>query len=128
VPSRDAPRRRILIADDNVDGADSLAALLRIHDHEVGTAYDGHSAIAQCEAFRPDVVLLDLGMPGLSGIDACRGMRALEWGQRTHIVALTGWSDAKAQRRCRDAGFDDWIIKPLDEAVLERMLIALPPQ
>ncbi len=117
--------RRVLIADDNVDAADSLAALLRIHDHDVRAVYDGRSAIEQLEAYRPDLVLLDLGMPGLDGLDACRSMRALESGQRARIVAVTGWGDEKAQRRCRDAGFDDWMIKPVDDAVLEKMLNGL---
>ena len=118
--------RRILIADDNVDAADTLAALLEIHGHEVRTVYDGRSAIDQCEAWRPDVVLLDVGMPGMSGLEACRAMRTHDWGQRAHIVAVTGWGDEQAQRRCRDAGFDDWMIKPVDDAALQHVLTTRP--
>lgn len=124
VPERaDAPRS-VLIADDNRDALESLAALLSMHGHQVHVAADGGEALAQAERVRPDVVLLDIGMPGLTGYEVARRIRASDWGQQMLLVALTGWGQAEDQARARAAGFDHHITKPLD---LERLLGLLAP-
>lgn len=119
----DAPRS-VLIADDNRDGLESLAALLSMHGHEVHVAADGSEALAQAERVRPDVVLLDIGMPGLTGYEVASRIRASDWGRQMLLVALTGWGQAEDQARARAAGFDHHITKPLD---LERLLGLLAP-
>lgn len=121
-----AARRRILIADDNEDSADSLAQLLEIQGHEVATAYDGEQAVALAEAMRPDVALLDLGMPKVNGFDACRRIREQPWGRNVYLVALTGWGQDDDRRRTREAGFDHHFVKPLESEALERLLASLP--
>ncbi|HEY0886778.1 MAG TPA: ATP-binding protein [Ramlibacter sp.] len=119
----DAPRS-VLIADDNRDALESLAALLAMHGHEVHVAADGSEALAQAERVRPDVVLLDIGMPGLTGYEVARRIRASDWGQQMLLVALTGWGQAEDQARAHAAGFDHHITKPID---LERLLGLLAP-
>jgi signal transduction histidine kinase len=119
----DAPRS-VLIADDNRDALESLAALLSMHGHEVHVAADGGEALAQAERVRPDVVLLDIGMPGLTGYEVARRIRASDWGQQMLLVALTGWGQAEDQARAHAAGFDHHITKPVD---LERLLGLLAP-
>jgi CheY-like chemotaxis protein len=94
VPEETAPHShpwRLVLADDLRDSADSLADLLRLHGHEVVTAYDGEAAVAAAERVRPEAVLLDIGMPKLDGYDACRQIRSTPWGRDIVIVALTGW-------------------------------------
>ena len=118
-------RRRILVADDNRDSADSLAMLLKIKGYEVGTAYDGEQAVEAAEALRPDVVLLDIGMPNLNGYDACRRIREQPWGQGMFLIALTGWGQEEDRRRTEEAGFDQHIVKPVDPAVLMKLLASL---
>src|SRR5690606_9551427 len=83
--------RRVLVVDDNEDGAESLATFLQIGGHEVKTAYDGEAAVAAAEAFRPEVVLLDIGMPKLNGYEACRRIRESDWGRDMVLIAQTGW-------------------------------------
>ena len=95
---------RILVVDDNVDSADTLTQLLTILGHETGTAYDGEAAIAAADAMRPNVVLLDIGMPKLNGYEACRRIREQEWGKSIFLVALTGWGQAEDRARTREAG------------------------
>ena len=113
---------RILIADDNADGADSLAMLLRIHGHEVAIAYDGLQAVAEAETMRPDVVLLDIGMPKLNGFDACRRIREQPWGRDVYLVALTGWGQDTDRSSSEEAGFDHHLVKPVDLDALGRLL------
>ena len=116
------PPRRVLIADDSRDGADSLAFILRAAGHEVTTAYDGQSAIELADAIRPDVVLLDIGMPEVSGYDVARAIRARELGTPHALVALTGWGQADHRRRSLEVGFDDHLVKPVEMDVLEEVL------
>ena len=123
-PERAEAPRSVLIADDNRDALESLAALLSMHGHEVHVAADGGEALAQAERVRPDVVLLDIGMPGLTGYEVARRIRASGWGQQMLLVALTGWGQAEDQARARAAGFDHHITKPLD---LENLLALLAP-
>jgi PAS domain S-box-containing protein len=114
--------RRVLVVDDNRDSADSLGLLLQLHGHETRVAYDGLAAVEEAERFAPEIVLLDLGLPKLNGIDACRRMREQPWGREMTIVALTGWGQEKDRRRSKDAGFDEHVVKPVEAGVLSRLL------
>ena len=115
------PRRRILVVDDNVDAADALAELLRDYGHDVRAVHDGPSAIEQAALHRPDIVLLDIGMPGSDGYEVARRMRS-ELGLKATLVALTGYGEARHRRLSRDAGFDQHVTKPVDIRKLERLL------
>ena len=119
------PKRRILIVDDNRDSADSLAMLLKVLGHEVGTAYDGEQAVETAASMRPDVVLLDIGMPKLNGYDACRRIREQPWGQGMFLIALSGWGQEEDRRRTEEAGFDHHMVKPADPAALMKLLVSL---
>ncbi|HYE85997.1 MAG TPA: ATP-binding protein [Vicinamibacterales bacterium] len=123
-PAAPAPHTalRILVADDSQDGADSLAFLLKAAGHEVFTAYDGRSAIAMAEEHRPDAVLLDIGMPEVSGYDVARAIRREAWGRPMRLIALTGWGQAEHRRRSLEVGFDDHLVKPVELDVLENVL------
>jgi CheY-like chemotaxis protein/two-component sensor histidine kinase len=116
------PRHRILVVDDNEDAATSLAIMLKIMGNDVRTAHDGEEGIAAAAAYRPDVIVLDIGMPRLNGFDACRRIREQPWGRGTVIVALTGWGQEDDRRRSHEAGFDHHLVKPVEPAVLERLL------
>jgi CheY-like chemotaxis protein/two-component sensor histidine kinase len=118
---------RILVADDNPDSAQSLAMLLSVLGHEVRTAHDGLAALKAAEAFRPDVVLLDIGMPKLNGYDACRRIREQPWGKSVVIVALTGWGQDEDRRKAEQAGFDRHLTKPADLAQLRALLAGVTP-
>jgi CheY-like chemotaxis protein len=113
---------RILLADDNRDALDSLATLLQCDGHEVHTAGDGAEALALAAKCRPDVMLLDIGMPKLDGYEVARRVRAEPWGKGTVLIALTGWGQDEDRRRSRDAGFDLHVVKPVDLAALEHLL------
>jgi len=117
-----APRgRRVLIVDDNVDAADSLAVLLELKGHECQTAYDGHCVLEVARAFRPEVVLLDLGLPGLSGFEVARLLRA-EPDAASLLVAVTGQGQPEDRQRAHAAGFDHHLLKPVDIKTLDRLL------
>jgi CheY-like chemotaxis protein len=121
----DAPPRaamKILVADDSQDGADSLAFLLKAAGHEVFTAYDGRTAIQLAEQHRPEAVLLDIGMPEVSGYDVARAIRREAWGRPMRLVALTGWGQAEHRRRSLEVGFDDHLVKPVELDLLETVL------
>jgi CheY-like chemotaxis protein len=118
--------RRILVVDDNEDSAMSLAMLLEISGHEVRTANDGLESIDVAEEFRPDVVLMDIGMPKLNGYDAASRIRAQPWGERMILVAVTGWGQEEDRRRTAEAGFDSHLVKPVDYAAFVRLLASLP--
>lgn len=105
--------RRILVVDDNRDAAESLCLLLQTLGHEVQTAFDGQAAVGSARAFRPDVILMDIGLPGLNGYEAARAIRAEPWGRRVTLVALTGWGQPEDRRRSQDAGFDHHLVKPV---------------
>jgi CheY-like chemotaxis protein len=115
-------KHRILIADDNSDALESLATLLQLRGHEVFTACDGAMALESAERNRPDVVLLDIGMPALDGCEVARRIRQQPWGSRIKLVALTGWGQDSDRRRSRDAGFDSHLVKPLDTDKLQDLL------
>ena len=113
------PPRRILIADDNHDAASSLSVQLEMAGHDVRTVYDGAEALKVGDAFTPDVVLLDLGMPRLDGYEAARRMRARPWGRRTILIALTGWGQPQDRVRSAAAGFDIHLVKPVGKGTSE---------
>ena len=115
---RASPPRRILVVDDNRDGADSLSQMLQIMGNDTRTAYDGQAGVDMAAEFRPDVVLLDIGLPTLDGYDACRRIRGQSWGKGIVLIAVTGWGQDEDRRRSRDAGFDLHLVKPVDPGVL----------
>jgi signal transduction histidine kinase/CheY-like chemotaxis protein len=120
-----AVSRRILVVDDNEDSAESLSVLLRLNGHLVESAHDGRHAIDVAERFRPDVILLDLGMPGMNGYEVCREIRQQPWGGDILLIAQTGWGQDQDRQRTRDAGFDGHLTKPLDHDRLEEILTDL---
>ncbi|MFO1430108.1 MAG: PAS domain S-box protein [Candidatus Competibacteraceae bacterium] len=119
-------RRRLLVVDDNRDAATSLSLLLEVIGHEVAIAYDGLEAVTAAATFRPDIVLLDLGMPKLDGYEAARRIRAQPWGKQMILIAVTGWGQEGDRRRTQEAGFDYHLVKPVDPDALEKLLAGLP--
>jgi signal transduction histidine kinase len=117
-------RRNILIADDNQDALESLALMLRMEGHEVHCASDGEEALLLAGQRRPEIVVLDVGMPKLDGCEVARRIRAESWGRGAVLVALTGWGQEIDRRRSREAGFDMHLVKPVDPATLCDMLVA----
>jgi len=117
-------RRNILIADDNQDALESLALMLRMEGHEVTCASDGEEALALAGQRKPEIVVLDVGMPKLDGCEVARRIRAESWGRGAVLVALTGWGQDVDRRRSREAGFDMHLVKPVDPATLCDMLVA----
>ena len=119
------PRRRVLIVDDNEDVAASLAEFLDAEGHQTWIAHDGLKAIEIAKTTELDVVLMDLGMPGLDGIETAKRIRALAGCERLHITALTGWGQESDRTRTREAGFDCHLVKPVDTVVLSELLLKL---
>jgi len=109
----------ILLADDNRDACDSLKILLEMEGHDVRVAYDGESALELLESFRPDVALLDIGMPKLNGYDVAAAVRKKPWGAYVRLVAITGWGQADDRQRAMNAGFDAHFVKPVDITALQ---------
>jgi PAS domain S-box-containing protein len=125
-PAISAASRRILIVDDSVDGAESMSMLLELAGHETHQAHDGMAAIEAAGRLRPDVVLLDIGLPRLNGYEVCRRIRNEPWGKDVVLVALTGWGQEEDRQQSRDAGFDAHMVKPVDHEALEGFLASLP--
>jgi CheY-like chemotaxis protein/two-component sensor histidine kinase len=121
-----ARRSRVLVVDDNIDGARSMALLLEIAGHEVRTCHDGIAALEATEAFHPEVVLLDIGLPGMDGFEVARRLREQPTTPRPMLVALTGYGQAEDLRRSREAGFDHHLVKPADPATLNALLAQAP--
>jgi PAS domain S-box-containing protein len=122
---------RVLVVDDNRDGADSMAEMLRLLGHEAHTAHDGPEGVEAAERLRPDLVLMDVGMPRLNGLDATRLIRRQPWGGGVRVVALTGWGQEGDRERSRDAGCDAHLVKPVGLSELEKLLADLarrPPR
>jgi PAS domain S-box-containing protein len=113
---------RILVADDNRDAADTLAMMLRLLGHEVHAAHDGREALEAAGWFRPDLALLDLGMPKLNGLEVARLIREQPWGRGMVLVAISGRGQEEDKRRATEAGFDRHLTKPVDPATLEKLL------
>jgi signal transduction histidine kinase len=116
------PACRILVVDDNLDAAESLALQLQLAGHVVRVAHNGLEALAIAPDFAPDIALVDLGMPKMDGYETARQMRRHPWGQRTVLMALTGWGQEQDRRRAADAGFDVHLVKPVAELDLFRVL------
>ena len=121
-----APRRRVLVADDNHDSATTLAMILEMLGNEVRVAHDGEEALAMAASFHPDAILLDIGMPKLDGYAACERIRLLPGTGSTFIVALTGWGQDDDKARALAAGFDRHLVKPVEPAKLQELLEAVP--
>jgi signal transduction histidine kinase/integral membrane sensor domain MASE1/AmiR/NasT family two-component response regulator len=117
------PRRRVLVVDDNVDAAESLAAVLRLAGQDVRVSHDGAAALDAAGADRPDVVFLDIGMPGMDGYEVARNMRRDPALRDVVLIALTGWGQEEDRRRSREAGFDHHIVKPVEPDALQRLLV-----
>jgi CheY-like chemotaxis protein len=117
-----ASGRRILVADDNTDSAGSMAMILRILGHDARTAHDGLQVVEVATTFRPDVILLDIGMPELDGYEVCRRIRGEPWGSEISIIALTGWGGEEDRKRSLEAGFDHHLVKPVDPIEVEKLL------
>jgi PAS domain S-box-containing protein len=114
--------RRILIVDDNSDAAVSLAMLLQTGGNDTHTVHDGIAAVEAAEQYRPEIMLLDIGLPRLNGHDVCRRIRQQPWGRDVRIIALTGWGQESDRKLSQEAGFDGHLVKPVDYAALVEML------
>ena len=123
--STSRPSRRILVVDDNRDGADTMAYMLQLMGNEVRIAYRGEDALRLAEEFRPQLVFMDIGMPDIDGFEATRQIRQQAWGRDITIVALTGWGNENDRTRSRLAGCDRHLVKPVDVDVLEALLAGL---
>jgi CheY-like chemotaxis protein len=124
-PKSDAQQvmpRRVMVVDDNVDAAAMLDMLLRSLGHETRVAHEGTAALRVAEEFRPDIVLLDIGMPGIDGYEVARRLRTLAKARPMRIVAVTGWGQEGDRERSREAGFDLHLVKPVDANELSRAL------
>jgi CheY-like chemotaxis protein len=117
-----APQRRILVVDDNVDAADSLALLLRLEGQDVRVAHDGPAALAAVEAEPPALVFLDIGMPVMNGYDVARRLRQRPGLENLVLVAMTGWGQEEDRRRSQEAGFDHHLVKPVEPDALHKLL------
>jgi PAS domain S-box-containing protein len=120
-----ACRCRVLVVDDNKDSAASLSKLLRLIGNEVHTAHDGQEAVDAAAAFKPNVVLLDIGLPKINGYDAAKKMREQSWGREMFLIALTGWGQEEDRRRSIEAGFNLHLVKPIEPAELASLLAGL---
>jgi signal transduction histidine kinase/ActR/RegA family two-component response regulator len=118
----DIPTRSILVADDNVDAAESLALIIKMWNHEVCVAQTGSAALEIALRDRPDVCILDIGMPGISGYEVARRIRCESWGRETALFAMTGWGQAEDVERAKAAGFNEHMTKPVDLARLAELL------
>jgi signal transduction histidine kinase/ActR/RegA family two-component response regulator len=126
VPSNEEPRARgtmkLLVVDDNPDVASSVAMFLELVGHDVRVAHDGDKAIQLAEEFRPQAMLLDLGMPGMDGYEVCRRIRSMSWAKDMRIIAITGWGQEEDRRQSAAAGFDAHLVKPVNPKTLDQLL------
>jgi PAS domain S-box-containing protein len=125
-PLKPREHKRVLVVDDNRDSADTMTALLRAWGHEVRTLYDGQSVISIVAEYQPDVVLLDIGIPKISGYDLARQLRQSESSRHIVLVAFTGYGQDDDRRRVREAGFDHHLLKPLEAESLEKIIDSVP--
>jgi CheY-like chemotaxis protein len=124
--SPSAAKRRVLVVDDNADALESLSRLVNLMGNDVRQAHDGLEAIDVARSFRPDIVLMDLGMPNLNGYEAARRMRQEPWARDVSLVATTGWGQEEDRRRTAEAGFDRHLVKPIEITSLREVLGAMP--
>jgi CheY-like chemotaxis protein len=115
---------RVLVVDDNADAADSLVALLGLMGHDARVAHDGHGGYRQTQEFLPDLVLLDIGLPGMNGHEVARAIRATAGLEQVLLVALTGWGAESDMTQSHEAGFDQHLTKPVSLGALEQALAA----
>ncbi len=113
---------RVLVVEDSFDALEMLRVLLELEGHDVCSAANGPDALRVAEAARPDAALIDIGLPGIDGVEVCRQLRAQPWGRAMFLVAQTGWGDEWDRQRSADAGFDVHLTKPLDTAALAALL------
>ncbi len=114
---------RVIIVDDNVDFADSLAAILRFNGHDVRATYGGIHALAMAATFRPHVGLLDIGMPGVNGYDLAKGLRKIPATKDMLLIAITGYGSTEHRHQSRQAGFDHHLVKTAELDVIDRLLL-----
>jgi CheY-like chemotaxis protein len=119
--------RRILVVDDNRDSTESMRLFLGMLGNEVAVAYNGLEAVETVASFRPDVVLLDIGLPILNGYEAARKIRQETWGKDVVLIALTGWGQEDDVRSCKEAGFDHHMLKPVHPQLIQELLSTLTP-
>jgi CheY-like chemotaxis protein len=119
-------RCRLLIVDDNVDSAESLAELLSLAGHDIRTAHDGMSALREAESQLPDVILLDIGLPRMDGYEVARRMRQNQALETVTLIAMTGYGQDDDRRRSQEAGFNYHLVKPVDPNEIRRLLVAKP--
>jgi CheY-like chemotaxis protein len=124
--SESCPSRRVLLVDDNTDAAETLAILLEAVGHRVTVAHTGLEAITVAQQLLPEVVLLDIGLPDISGLEVCRALRESEATRRARIVALTGWGQAEDRRQTSEAQFDLHLVKPVHPSLIRKMLAEMP--
>jgi two-component system CheB/CheR fusion protein len=117
----------VLVVDDNEDLANALVEILRNQGHQTWVAFDGFKAIEIASETDLDVVLMDLGMPGIDGIETAKRIRALPGREHLPMAAITGWGQESDRARTRDAGFDWHLVKPIDPALLSRIVAKLEP-
>lgn len=120
-----SPVRRVLVVDDHHDSANSLAMLFKCLGNQVRTAFDGRAAVAEAKAFIPDIVLLDIGMPGMNGYDVARAIRAEPLLKKAVLVAQTGWGQEEDRRKSREAGFDGHLVKPIDFKAMQTLIASV---
>ena len=125
-PGTSASRpRRVLVVDDNEDATNTLAMILQLEGHEIRTAYSGVDALLEADQFHPEVVLLDIGLPGLDGYQVAERLRAVTHRSDMRMIAITGYGQETDRKRTQDAGFANHLVKPVDFAELKRVLDSL---
>ncbi len=125
-PMKPTSSRRVLVVDDNHDSVETLSMLLQVKGHEARVAENGEEAIAVADDYQPDIVLLDLSLPGMDGYEVAQRLRDRPYGSGLVLVALTGWSGREVQAKAAEAGFDYHLLKPVDWPDLEKVLEAAP--
>ena len=120
-----ASKYRILVVDDNEDSAVGLSIMLKIMGHDTRAAFDGASAVEVAQTYRPNVMLLDIGLPKMNGYDVCRRIRTQPWGGDMVLIAVTGWGQDEDKRKSKEAGFNFHMVKPIDPDALEKLLAGL---
>jgi PAS domain S-box-containing protein len=126
-PTTSAAARRVMVVDDNEDIALSTTLILKKLGHQVVVAHDGEHAVELAEQSRPEVILMDIGMPKMNGYDACARIRSHDWGKHMHIIAVSGWGQEEDRKRSTEAGFDAHVVKPIERFTLERVVAGSTP-
>jgi len=116
---------RVLVVDDNVDSATTMGVFLDLCGYSTQMAFDGVEAVRAANEFHPDVILMDIGLPGMNGLDAARAIRNEAWARDTTLIAVSGWSQDADRQRSREAGFDHHLVKPVDHIALTEIVNAV---